>query len=182
MKTEKNVDLFSGNELDEPEDHEQVSAPEAYEYQAPVDGDTPKKRLPLLLGCLVIGIGLLAGAGYYFLKNNNAVTLLVQRSPIPAEQSLVFDFFVIPLKANTRFTYVSLSVSFKSRNQELIKEMTEKKDYFRGRLYEILNEEINKLTEVPPLDQLKLLIVGGVNRILLKGKVNNAYMMNYLAV
>ena len=182
--------------LDEPEDTVSVAskgpqAPlpdkdgvsvEEIEKQSSGRAVKSRKRRLLFLGALAVGTGLLAVVAYLGLQHPKGLGPLIKRGSIPAERSLVFDSFVIPYKEDHRFTYVSLSVSFKSRNPELIKEMTEKKNHLRGIIYDVLDEEINRIKELPSLEQLKPFIIMAVNRVLFKGKVDDAYIMNYFAV
>ncbi|GAG19995.1 unnamed protein product, partial [marine sediment metagenome] len=98
------------------------------------------------------------------------------------DQLLIFHSFVIPLKENREFTYISLSISFSVPNIELKREMIEKKGRLRGIIYDMLREEMNKVKEIPPLEKLKESITRGVNAALSAGKVNKVYITNFLAV
>ena len=184
---------FSGGELDEPQGEGPFSGgeldePQTHEGTRPVPGNEPedieedygkKKKRPLFLA---VGVCFLVAVGVVFLQKSEIATPLVKRGKVPVEQSLVFGSFVIPFKEHSRFTYITLSVSFTSRDQRLIGELTEKEDQIRGILYDRLRERLNQIQEVPELDQLKGVIISGVNQILSNGKVNDAYIINYLAV
>jgi flagellar basal body-associated protein FliL len=67
-------------------------------------------------------------------------------------------------------------------NEELKREMMEKKDQLRGIIYDILREEIYKAKEIPSLKKLKEFIIRGVNIALSTGKVNEVYITKFLAV
>jgi len=103
-------------------------------------------------------------------------------APALATQPPEFDLFVIPLKEHERFTYISLSISFDLTNDELNREFFEKKVLLRAIIYDILNKELNRSNEIPPVEDLKKFIIKEVNHVLANGAVTRAYIMNFLAV
>lgn len=206
---EISVENIIGGELDEPQDAgaapyrpgtPQAHAPAATTVSvdsagepgqdpedAPADETSGWTKIPgakrlLAFGLTAAGLCLLIGIGYLGLSDKRLLGPLVKTGTIPPERSMMFDSFVIPVQTQSRFTYVSLSVAFKSRNQVLIREMTENRDRIRGAIYEILSEEINRLDEIPPPDRLREFVIRGANQVLSSGKVKNAFIMSYFAV
>jgi len=191
--SEENDKQVSGLEVDEldvpdlPEGEEGESIPEE-ENSKGIEGKyREKKRLSL---CIAIGLCLLIGIGYLYLKwkrsntpfNQKEGTSQFNKLAIPKDQLLIFNSFIIPFKENKQFTYISLSVSLYVPNKELKREMIEKKGQLRGIIYDILREEINKAKEIPPLKELKKFIIMGSNTALCTGKVNEVYITKFLAV
>jgi len=178
---------FFANELDESDDIETKPIPEEKNAHQPDRRRSGKKGLWLVSA---IGLCVLIGIGYLYLKEEKSKRLLRQNSKpvpvarisIPGEQLLLFDSFIIPIPENREFTYISLSISFKLPNKEIKRQMTDKKKEFRGIIYDILTEEISKRKEVPPLESLKKLIIGGVNSALSTGEVHEVYVTKFLAV
>jgi flagellar basal body-associated protein FliL len=181
----------SGNELDEPGDEESKSfaGKELNESKnkkskaLPKEKNKSKGKKKLFL-FFVTGICLLAGGVYYFSqnKNENVITARVNTFPIPQNQPLLFDSFIIPFKENQKYTYISLSIVFKLSNRELMEEMLGKKNQLRGIIYDILGEEIDNVEDVPSLQKLKELIIRGTNKVLTAGEVSEAIITNILPV
>jgi flagellar basal body-associated protein FliL len=201
--SEGNDDRVSGGELDEPGEEEgesvsedgQVSGDEEEGESVPEDegpkGIWERHRGKIRLSLFIaIGLCLLTGIGYLYLKGRVSNIRVdkggkipqFDRLGIPKDQLLIFPSFVIPFKENRKFTYISLSIYFNLPNKEIMGEMIEKKGEFRGIIYDILREEINKTEEVPSMPELKGFIVRGVNAALSAGKVNEIYITKYLAV
>jgi flagellar basal body-associated protein FliL len=207
--SEENDERFSGSELDEPANEESESVPEEEklpegELDEPADEERElipeeekskgiwgkyreKPRSSLFIA---IGLCLLMGIGYLYLKGKIFNIIVDQkgkipeldRLAIPKDQLLIFPSFVIPFRENKRFSYISLSIYFNLPNKELMREMIEKKGELRGIIYDILRMEINKLKEVPSLEELKGFIIREVNTALSAGKVNEVYITKFLAV
>ena len=55
------------------------------------------------------------------------------------------------------------------------------KDRLRGRLYDILKEEINRFKEVPSMEDLKGPIKRGIDEALANEKVKEVYIDQFLA-
>lgn len=178
---------FSANKLDESDDTETKPIPEEKNAHQPDRRGSSKKGLWVVS---TIGLCVLIGIGYLHLKEEKFKGLPKQNSePVPLarisgpeERVLLFDSFIIPIPENREFTYISLSISFKLPNKEIKRQMTDKKKEFRGIIYDILTEEISKRKEVPPLESLKKLIIGGVNSALSTGEVHKVYVTKFLAV
>ena len=174
-------------ESDEPADEERESIPEEDKSKGIWGKYGGKARLSL---SIAIGLSLLMGIGYLYLKGKIFNITVDQkreipqfnRLAVPKDQLLIFPSFVIPFKENKRFTYISLSIYFNLPNKELMREMIEEKSELRGIIYDILRQEINKLKEVPSLEELKGFIIRGVNTALSAGKVNEVYITKFLAV
>ena len=178
---------FSVNELDESDDTETKPIPEEKNAHHPDRRGSGKKGLWVVS---TIGLCVLIGIGYLHLKEEKSKGLPKQNSePVPLarisdpeERVLLFDSFIIPIPENREFTYISLSISFKLPNKEIKTLMTEKKKELRGIIYDILTEEISKRKQVPPLESLKKLIIGGVNSALSTGEVHKVYVTKFLAI
>jgi len=188
--SEENDKQFSGLELDQldvPGGEESESIPEEEDSKSTGGKYREKKRLLL---CIAIGLCLLIGIGYLYLrfKKSNMPFNLKEETPqsnrlaIPEDQLLIFPSFVIPFKENKRFTYISLSISFNVPNKELKREMIEKKGQLRGIIYDMLREEIHKAEEIPSLEKLKKCIIRGLNMTLSAGNVKEVYITKFLAV
>ena len=178
---------FPANELDESDDTETKPIPEEKSDHHPHRRGRGKKGLWVVSA---IGLCILIGTGYLYLREEksrelpgqNSETFPIARISIPEERVLLFDSFIIPIPENREFTYISLSISFKLPNKVIKRQMTEKKKELRGIIYDILTGEISKRKEVPPLEDLKKLIIGGVNSALSTGEVHEVYVTKFLAV
>ncbi len=139
------------------------------------------KKLTLFLAA---GLLLLIGVGYFYDRNSTPETPVVDNVTTSAitTQLPEFDLFVIPLQAHDKFTYVSLSISFELGDNRLNSEFVQKKVLLRGIIYDILNRELNRVKEIPPVEDIKKFIIKEVNQSLTNGAVNKAYIMNFLAV
>lgn len=154
------------------------------------------KKLVLFI-FILLGLSIMGGIGYFFTQEEKPPTSSEQKGDIPhledrtvqinqsvtpKDQLLIFHSFVIPFKENKQFAYISLSISFNLPNKQLKREMIEKKHQLRGIIYEKLRQEINKKKEVPLLEELKEVIIRGVNIALSDGKVEEVYITEFLAV
>jgi len=177
---EKDEEHFDGNELDEPAENGNEDVLKKNEFNAPEKKGGGKRRKMFILAG--IGLALLTASGYLYRQGGKEETVQVKKRPLRAAGSLVFDSFVIPLNEHDRFTYISLSISFKLSNNKIEKEMAEKRDQLRGIIYDTLKEEISRTGQVPPLDKIKTYIIRRVNQALSTGEVDEAYIVDFLAV
>ena len=60
--------------------------------------------------------------------------------------------------------------------------MFKNKNQIKGIIYDLLKVEINKIKEVPSIEELKEFIIKGVNKVLSAGKVTEVYVTQFLAV
>ena len=201
---EENGEKFTGNELEEDEEKdnepmkegenlkghefegEEKERKEIKEGRNLKSNKTTYKVRKQLITLIVLGMCLLSGAGYLFLKTGKTLyqrekTYMVERFKIPKDQNLTFHSFIIPFKENDNFTYISLSITLNLPNKEAERNIMQNKDRLRGVLYDILKEEINRFREVPPIENLKEPIKRGVNEVLSNEKVNDVYIVQYLA-
>ncbi len=186
---------ISGGELDEPDFGDELDEPisgdeleSEIEYaEIPKEKDVKdrekkyKGKNKLFIAAALM-LCLLTGAGYFSLQNKKEKAPEAIKLPVMAGHALVFDSFVIPFRDHDKFTYLSLDISFRLMDEELAEEMTAKKELFRGIIYDLLREEVNKTSKLPPLDKLKKYIVEGVNNALSTGKVKEIYIIDFLAV
>ena len=139
---------------------------------------------------ILTGIALILSVGYLNLKynilslNEQKIESVPEKRhfPILKEETITFDSFIVPFTENKRFTYISLSIVFRLPNKEISREMSRKKDYIRGILYDMFTEEINRANEIPPMDHLKESIIRTVNRALSTGMVKEVFITQFLAV
>ena len=179
----------SENELDESwEGLDPIQDP----VQAPIleDPNTvgdkkPYRKKTYLAGLFATVLCLLTGT-YLILQHEPIQTAVkkpqVYRCVISKASPLLFDAFVIPLRKNPSFTYISIDMVFNIQEGMLRKEIIEKKVELRGIIYDILNKEINHTERIPSLDALKPFVLEGVNRVLSAGKIDGVYVSQYLAV
>ena len=178
---------FTGNELDEEEDEGAESDPREEGSHAT---ERKNKGRSWLLLCSSLGLCILVGVGYLFLKrewltvtsNQNEGSPQYNRLAIPEDRLLVFPSFVIPFHENMGFAYISFSISFNVPNKELRREMMGGKGRLRGVIYDIVKQEINRIKEVPSLEVLKEVILRGVNTVLSSGRVDEVYITKFMAV
>jgi len=133
----------------------------------------------------VTGTLILAGLTLYpFLKNSQEIEWIPKLKWFPIQncKSIKFEPFIIPFREKGKFTYISLSISFELPNKELMDEMTEKNNWIRGIVYNILNDNIYVLENVSSLMKLKQFIINGVNNILTSGKVDKAIITDFSTV
>ena len=178
---------FSGSELDEEEDEGAESIPRE---EGPHTTERKYKGKSWLLLCSALGLCILVGIGYLFLKrerltvtsNQNNGNPQYNRLAIPQDRLLVFHSFVIPFHENKGFTYISFSISFNVPNKELKREMIGKKSHLRGVIYDTVTQEINRIKEVPSLEVLKEVILRGLNTVLSNRRVDEVYITKFMAV
>jgi flagellar basal body-associated protein FliL len=178
---------FTVNESDGEEDDGTESVPR--EEGSHITERNYKGKRWLLL-CSALGLCLLVGVGYLFLKNEWLAVTSNQYEgdpqssilAIPEDRLLVFHSFVIPFHEDKGFTYISFSISFNVPNKELKEEMIGKKSQLRGIIYDIVTQEINRIKKVPSLEVLKEVILRGVNTVLSSARVDEVYITKFVAV
>ena len=144
---------------------------------------------------MVFSLCFLAGTGIFYLyvkvvgssSKNKKINKKVEAFQIDEfsaqkDYSVDFDSFIIPHNEYSKYTYISLSISFVLPNKELKQEMIRRKNQLRGIIYEILKEKVNKSKEVPSLEMLKEFITIGANQVLLNGEVGEIYITDFLSV
>jgi len=184
---DENDEESSGNESDEPEGETRESIPDKESIKGAEKIYKGKGRLWMFIA---IGLFLLSGIGYFFIKgkmspltsNQKEGAAQVADFAIPKDQLLVFRSFVIPFNQSLKYSYISLSIAFKLPNKDLRGEMVREKYRLRGIIYDMLTEEVNGLEEVPRIEKLKKCIIKAVNKAVSMGKINDAYITDLLAV
>ena len=186
-KKKKNKPLKNGENLknsgNEGEEKESEPIEEGKDLKSNETTHRGRKRLIVLV---VLGMCLLSGTGYLFLKVGKPLiqrekTRLVERYDIPKNHNITFHSFIIPFKENDNFTYISLSIILNVPNKEVKRQIMRDKDRLRGRLYDILKEEINRFKEVPSMEDLKEPIKRGIDEALANEKVNEVFIDQFLA-
>ena len=182
--TREEDEQFSGNELDEPKGEESIPVREKEPQKTAGKKYRWGKKLSLFTA---LGLCLLTGIGYLYLKGGKPTCQeteapQINRATNPEDQLLILHSFVVPFEENSRFTYISLSISFDLPNKELRREISEKKYQFRNIIFQTLREEINRKKEVPSLERLKEVIVEKINMALAAGRIKELYITQFLAV
>ena len=143
-----------------------------------------KKKL--LSVFVIIELLFLLGLGYYYFHSRKDIAPQIKRVMVANDRTFNFDSFVIPVQQHDNFSYVSLSIDFKMPNKELEMEMVRKQDKIRRIIYDILIDEINCAKELSmskeTFDQIKKIIIHQVNAVVTKGRVNEVYLRDFLAV
>ena len=208
-RTAPELDLFTGRDVvsSRPEVNEPESASEKdftddlndreikeiaggpNKTASPVKRRSARNRSFLFI-LIILGASVILALGYFHLKhnilslNNKEIESVPEkrRFPILKEETITFDSFVVPFRENKRFTYISLSIVFRLPNKEIGREMSRKRDYIRGILYDMFTEEINRSNKIPPIDHLKEIILRTVNQALSTGMVREVFITQFLAV
>ncbi len=200
---------FSGDELDdgvpqqEQEPPADFSGDESGQLQKKETGVSPKgtegeviktghrgKGLQYAISAVMVLL-VLVGAAIYLEKRKSGIGDSEKGSvhqgdrvsiPIPRIRSLIFPFFVIPFEKNKRFTYMSLSISFRLPNEKLRQEMENKRKLLRAIIYDILVKEANNTEGLPSIESLKNSVYENINSALAGGKVKRVFITQFLAV
>jgi len=113
---------------------------------------------------------------------------IVYRAAIPLilmypELTLNFNSFIVLLPDAESKTYVDISVSVKTSNEKVFKEIQDRKTFVRGAIYAILQRifETNKGQYISGED-IKKRIIKDINYILINGTVDKVFITNYLTI
>jgi len=114
---------------------------------------------------------------------------IVYRSAIPLilmypELTLNFNSFIVLLPEAKSKTYVDISVSVKTSNEKVFKEIQDRKTFVRGAIYGILKRifESNINEEYVSGEDIKKRIVKDINYILINGTVDKVFITNFLTI
>ena len=113
---------------------------------------------------------------------------IVYRTAIPLilmypELTLNFNSFIVLLPEVESKTYVDISVSVKTSNEKVFKEIQDRKTFVRGVIYAILKRifESNNGKYISGED-IKKRIIKDINYILINGTVDKIFITNYLTI
>jgi len=113
---------------------------------------------------------------------------IVYRATIPLilmypELTLSFNSFLLLLPEAESKTYVDISVSVKTSNEKVFKEIQDRKTFVRGAIYGILKRifESNDGKYISGED-IKNRIIKDINYILINGTVDKIFITNYLTI
>jgi flagellar basal body-associated protein FliL len=113
---------------------------------------------------------------------------IVYRAAIPLtlmypELTLNFNSFIVLLPEAETKTYVDISVSVKTSNEKVFKEIQDRKTFVRGAIYAILKRifESNNRQYISG-DDIKKKIAKDINYILINGTIDNVFITNYLTI
>ncbi|CAN2043379.1 hypothetical protein GMMP1_1100005 [Candidatus Magnetomoraceae bacterium gMMP-1] len=94
---------------------------------------------------------------------------------------LNFSSFVILLSENSTWTYLSTNLVLKPSNHNVYKEIQKKKVFFRGAIYGILTRLFQtRDPQLFPKKELKQHIINDLNYLLVTGRVEVIYFMDFL--
>jgi flagellar basal body-associated protein FliL len=117
--------------------------------------------------------------------HKRATSTLVYRAPITRASADILDLagFVVLLAENEDRAYLSLSISVKLSNSHVHKEMEQKKTFFRGVVYRVLDKAAKAGSpRMISKEQLKRDIISALNGLLVTGAVDDIYFSKYLVV
>jgi len=113
---------------------------------------------------------------------------IIHRAAIPLilmypELTLSFNSFIVLLPEVESKTYVDISVSVKSSNEKVFKEIQDRKTFVRGAIYAILKRifESNSGNYISGED-IKKQITKDINYLLINGTVDKIFITNYLTI
>jgi len=113
---------------------------------------------------------------------------IVYRATIPLilmypELTLNFNSFILLLPEAESKTYVDISVSVKTSNENVFKEIQDRKTFVRGAIYGILKRvfESNDGKFISG-EEIKKRIIKDINYILINGTVDKIFITNYLTI
>ena len=113
---------------------------------------------------------------------------IVYRATIPLilmypELTLNFNSFILLLPEAESRTYVDISVSVKTSNENVFKEIQDRKTFVRGAIYGILKRvfESNDGKFISG-EEIKKRIIKDINYILINGTVDKIFITNYLTI
>jgi len=94
-----------------------------------------------------------------------------------------FNSFIVLLPEAKNETYIDISVSVKTSNEKVFKEIQDRKTFVRGAIYGILKRifETTGATRYSS-DELKKRLIKDINYILINGTVDKIYITNYLTI
>jgi len=114
---------------------------------------------------------------------------IIHRAAIPLtlmypELTLSFNSFIVLLPEVESKTYVDISVSVKTSNEKVFKEIQDRKTFVRGAIYAILQRifESNASGKFIAGEEIKKRIVKDINYILINGTVDQVFITNYLTI
>ncbi len=198
---ERDESVFQGTELDEPvagpdgisgTGGREETGPEIIaEPEIPVKGKKGRTRRWIA----VVLAGLLAGGAAACLvmlhfvpgtrepvRSEGPPAGPVVRCEMPRPAIVVFEPFVVPMEKSRRFTYVSLRLSVGIPGSYRKKELMEKREAFRGAVYDDLVREIGRSDGLPPLWKIKECVLSRLKRWFPGEGVVAVYITDFVAV
>ncbi|RLB83811.1 MAG: hypothetical protein DRH17_01240 [Deltaproteobacteria bacterium] len=105
----------------------------------------------------------------------------VYRAPIGAILDL--SPFLVLFPEDVDQAYLSLSISVKLSNRNVYKEILEKKTFFRGAIYTVLNKAVKaSSSKMISKSQLKQDVIDALNGLLVTGTVDQVYFTEFLVI
>ncbi|MCK4388857.1 MAG: hypothetical protein KAV83_01300 [Desulfobacterales bacterium] len=133
--------------------------------------------------CLVYGLKWLAVGGQG--DHQNVPLTRVYRAPITKGSGAILDLaaFVVLLPEDEDWACLSLSISVKLSNSRVGREIKEKKPFFRGVIYDVLDKAVKTgSSQTISKEQLKRDVIGALNGLLVTGSVDAIYYREFLLV
>jgi flagellar basal body-associated protein FliL len=192
---EEDMEEFSKTEPDPP-GLEASETPQGGVIQKALDREpregkmSVRRWMPAMIGLIfMVGTAILLTKGATTISGMGRESGHHQEDPralrkfaVPKPRSIQMNAFVIPFLKSKKFTYASLNISFSLRNEEIWAEMINKRTWLRGVIFDRLSQEINGSEEIPSLEELKASIKEEINRALTSGKINEAYVTDFLII
>lgn len=188
---------FTGDELDdllpdeagEPQGSpseglpEELSADTREEGQIIVVETAPGRKKKIIFPTLAGLCALTVGATLY------GTILAPEKNAAPGaapvvmktDASLDFESFVIPFHQENSH-YVSLSISFRAVEKAVLAELRQKKEIFRGRIYDLLEAHAARRTGTLSPGVIKEIVADSVNQWLSAGSVDGVYITHFIII
>ncbi len=198
---ERDESVFQGTELDEPvADPDGISGTGGSEETGPER--IPEPAIPaegkkggnrrwiavVLAGLLAVGAAACLVMPYFFpgtrkpAGSEGVLAGPAVRREMPRPAIVAFKPFVVPMEKSRRFTYVSLRLSVGIPGSYRKKELMEKREAFRGAVYDDLVREIGRSDGLPPLWKIKECVLSRLKRWFPGEGVVAVYITDFVAV
>jgi len=118
-------------------------------------------------------------------KREKVSSTWIYRAPVMRNWNAILDLaaFVVLLPEDEDLAYFSLSLSVKLSKSSVCREIKERKTFFRGVIYGILNKAVKASSpQVISKEQLKQDIIGALNGLLVTGTIDDIYFTDFLVV
>jgi len=99
------------------------------------------------------------------------------------ELTLDFDSFILLFPNKDKWTCLSVGVSIKTSSEVVFEEIEQRKVYFRGIIFGILNRIFKQNSpHIYSKETLKKQILSDLNMLLVNGTIENIYLTNFLVI
>ncbi|MCK4487839.1 MAG: flagellar basal body-associated FliL family protein [Desulfobacterales bacterium] len=118
-------------------------------------------------------------------KREKVSSTWIYRAPVMRHWNAILDLaaFVVLLPEDENRAYFSLSISVKLSKSSVCREIKERKTFFRGVIYGVLNKAVKASSpQVISKEQLKQDIISALNGLLVTGTIDDIYFTDFLVV